>query len=105
MSASTATITGAQLRAARALLRLSQKDLSRRSRVSNLTIVRMESTDGPVARRAALVASIVAVLTREGIEFLSSSRSGVGVRLRGRQRKRRRDDVPGSLPPIKARGE
>ena len=84
-----ANVTGAQIRAARALLRLSQKELSRRSRVSNLTIVRMEATDGPVARRAALVASIVAVLSREGIEFLSSSRLGVGVRLRVRKRKRR----------------
>ena len=88
MPARHANVTGAQIRAARALLRLSQKDLSRRSRVSNLTIVRMESTDGPVARRAALVAAIVAVLSREGIEFLSSSRLGVGVRLRRRKRNR-----------------
>ena len=89
MPAHIATITGAQIRAARALLRLSQKDLSQRSRVSNLTIVRMESTDGPIAQRAVLVAAIVAALSREGIEFLSSNRLGVGVRLRGGKRKRR----------------
>lgn len=84
------SVTGAQLRAARALLKMSQRDLSRLSRVSSLTIVRMEATNGPVERRAKLVALIVSTLTRKGIEFLSSKRFGMGVRLRPRARGRRR---------------
>jgi hypothetical protein len=82
-------ITGRQIRAARALLRLSQKDLSRISSVSSLTIVRMEAVDGPVARRATIVDSIVSAFKRRGIEFLSSPHSGVGVTLKPRRRSRR----------------
>lgn len=82
-------VTGRQIRAARALLRLSQRELSRLSSVSSLTIVRMEATDGPVRRRATLVDSIVSALTKRGIEFLSSPRSGVGVTLKPRRQSRR----------------
>lgn len=80
-----ATVTGAEIRAARALLKLSQKDLSRLSSVSCLTIVRIEAADGPVRRRAKLVGSIVSVLSRRGVEFLSANRLGVGVRLKPRR--------------------
>ena len=76
------TVTGAEIRAARALLKLSQKDLSRLSKVSCLTIVRIEAADGPVERRAKLVRSIISVLSRRGVEFLSSRRLGIGVRLK-----------------------
>ena len=81
-------ITGGQLRAARAFLKLSQKELSALSKVSNLTIVRMEATEGAVTRRAKLLASIVAILSRRGIRFFSSGRFGEGVLLEHRRRRR-----------------
>ena len=74
-----AAITGAQLRAARALLDMSQRQLSRLARVSSLTIVRMEAGNGPVTRRASLVASILKVLTERGIRFIRSNAKGEGV--------------------------
>ena len=84
--ASGGDITGAQIRAARALLRLSQKGLSALSNVSNLTIVRMEATEGAVTRRANLVASIVAALSRQGIRFVRSDSLGEGALLKRRRR-------------------
>jgi transcriptional regulator with XRE-family HTH domain len=77
-----AKVTGAQIRAARALLKLSQRELSRLSRVSSLTIVRIEASDGPATRRAGLVAAIVAALSRQGIEFVSAKGIGIGVCLK-----------------------
>ena len=81
-SASDVHVTGAQLRAARALLKISQRELSALSRVSNLTIVRMEATEGRIERRATLVAAIVMALARKGVQFLSPGRIGQGVLLR-----------------------
>ncbi len=80
--ARSAAVTGAEIRAARALLKLSQWDLSRLSKVSCLTIVRIEAADGPVTRRPNLVGSIVSALSRKGVEFLSARHLGVGVRLK-----------------------
>jgi transcriptional regulator with XRE-family HTH domain len=82
-------VTGAQLRAARAFLKLSQRQLSDLSRVSSLTIVRMEATEGLVMRRAKLVDSIVAALSRRGIRFLPAGGGYEGVVLERSRPKRR----------------
>ncbi len=74
-------ITGAQLRAARAFLDMSQRQLSRLAHVSSLTIVRMEAGNGPVTRRASLVASILKVLTERGIRFIRPDAKAEGVML------------------------
>lgn len=81
-------VTGAQLRAARAFLKLSQRQLSSLSKVSNLTIVRMEATDGAVTRRARLVASIIAALSSKGIRFLRSNGFSEGILFIRRRRRR-----------------
>lgn len=80
-----ANVTGAEIRAARALLKLSQRELSRLSSVSCLTIVRIEATNGPVRCRAKLIGSITSVLSRKGVEFLSPRHLGIGVRLKARR--------------------
>ncbi len=68
---------------------MSQRQLSRLANVSSLTIVRMEAGNGPVTRRASLVASILKVLTERGIRFIRLNSKSEGVvlhrvpRLRG----------------------
>jgi hypothetical protein len=75
-------ITGEQLRAARAILRLEQTVLSKMAGVSVETIKRMEASTGVVRGRESTVNAIVGYLERCGVEFLSQiGDSGAGVRL------------------------
>ncbi len=80
-------ITAAQMRAARALLGIDQKQLSELSGVSLPTIQRMEGSDGQVRGMIDTLVKIVAALDSAGIELIgdnaTSNRGGRGVRLRG----------------------
>jgi len=67
-------ISGRQIRAARALLDWSQRELSRKSKVAFGTIQRMEKFDGPVGSRTETLGRVVAVLEKAGIEFLNTER-------------------------------
>jgi predicted transcriptional regulator len=79
-------ITAAQMRAARALLGIDQKQLSELSGVSLATIQRMEGSDGQVRGMIDTLVRIVAALDSVGIELIgenaTSSRGGRGVRLK-----------------------
>jgi predicted transcriptional regulator len=61
--------TGAQLRAARALLRLEKEQLAELSGVSSATIRKLEAVDGPVDARTVTLRALEGVLTRGGVEF------------------------------------
>ncbi len=74
------TLTGAQLRAARALLNLSGEALAEETKIGLRTIGRAERENGPVRTTAANAERLVAVLEKKGVEFLSGE--SVGVRLR-----------------------
>jgi hypothetical protein len=74
------SITGSQLRAARALVRWSPDDLAERSRVAVATITRAEVEDGPVSVAAADARALRLALETAGIEFISENSGGVGVR-------------------------
>jgi DNA-binding transcriptional regulator YiaG len=65
-------ITGAQIRAARALLRISAAELARRAGVTERTIQRAESVDGMPKMRTETLARIQAVLETAGIEFTAA---------------------------------
>lgn len=76
-------VTAAQMRAARALIGLSQAELARRAGVSIPTIKRCESD----SQRAAVVSAetqdkIRAVLEAEGVEFTNGNHPGVRLRRR-----------------------
>ncbi|WP_457646428.1 helix-turn-helix transcriptional regulator [Profundibacter sp.] len=71
-----------QVKAARALLDWSQRDLAEASGVSYPTIARLETADGPVGGRAETAAAIRAALETAGIEFIAENGGGPGVRLR-----------------------
>lgn len=75
-------ITGAQLRAARALLRWSADDLAKKSRIGVATIRRAESSDALLGVTAANESAIRAALESAGVEFIAENGGGPGVRLR-----------------------
>lgn len=77
-------ITAEQMRAARALLRLSQEKLSIETGVSIPTIKRMEGGTGAVAGTYTNVSKIVSTLEKNGIQFVKENGGGCGVRFKER---------------------
>jgi Helix-turn-helix. len=63
-------ITGTQMRAARALLGLDQRELAQASGLSLPTIQRMESCDGVVRGNVDSLMKLVDALTAGGIELI-----------------------------------
>ncbi len=83
-------ITAAQVRAARALIGIDQRELAERSGLSLPTIQRMEASDGVVRGNVDSLMKLVAALEAAGIELISdnatSAGGGRGVRLKGAAR-------------------
>jgi transcriptional regulator with XRE-family HTH domain len=79
-------ITAAQLRAARALLGIDQRQLAELSGVSVPTIQRMEASDGVVRGNVDSLTKVVGALEAAGLELLKegmvSASGGRGVRLK-----------------------
>ena len=79
-------ITAAQLRAARALLGIDQRDLAQRCGLSLPTIQRMEASDGVIRGNVDSLMKLVEALAASGIELIgegaTSSGGGRGVRLK-----------------------
>jgi transcriptional regulator with XRE-family HTH domain len=77
-------ITGTQMRAARALLGLDQRELAQKSGLSLPTIQRMESSDGVVRGNVDSLMKLVDALAASGIELIdegaASGGGGRGVR-------------------------
>lgn len=73
----------AQIRAARALLNISQTELARLSGLSLPTIKRLELG---AAVRGNNLDAIRAALEKRGIEFIAENGGGAGVRLRKRRK-------------------
>lgn len=74
-------IASEQIRAARALLRLSVVDLSLKSGVGVATIKRLEAMDGLPSANVRTVDALVKALESLGIDFIGSPEDGPGVRL------------------------
>ena len=79
-------ITANQLRAARALLNIDQRQIAELAGLSVPTIQRMEASDGVVRGNVDSLMKLVSALDHAGIELISpgvlSSTGGRGVRLR-----------------------
>ena len=79
-------ITAAQMRAARALLGIDQKQLAEMSGVSQQTIQRMEASEGNVRGVIDTLTKVVEAFERAGIDLIGentrSEGGGRGVRLR-----------------------
>jgi transcriptional regulator with XRE-family HTH domain len=79
-------ISAAQLRAARALLGIDQRELADRAGLSVPTIQRMEASDGVIRGNVDSLVKLIDALDRAGIELIAegaaSQAAGRGVRLR-----------------------
>jgi transcriptional regulator with XRE-family HTH domain len=80
-------ISAAQMRAARALLGIDQRQLAEKSGLSLPTIQRMEASVGVVRGNVDSLMKLVAALDAAGVELIAenaaSSSGGRGVRLKG----------------------
>lgn len=79
-------ITAAQIRAARALLGVDQRQLAEAAGLSLPTIQRMEASDGQVRGNVDSLVKVVEALERAGVEMIAegtaSPEGGRGVRLK-----------------------
>jgi transcriptional regulator with XRE-family HTH domain len=79
-------ISAGQLRAARALLAIDQRELAARSGLSVPTIQRMEASDGVIRGNVDSLMKLVAALDAAGVELIGegvvSTGRGRGVRLK-----------------------
>jgi len=79
-------ITASQLRAARALLGMDQRQLAEAAGVSLPTIQRMEASDGQVRGNVDTLVKVIDSLERAGLELIAdgavSNGEGRGVRLK-----------------------
>jgi hypothetical protein len=82
MSRPTKSITGAQMRAARALLRWAATDLVRESGVSLATIHRAEAVDGKTAMTFANASAVRRAFEAAGVELIEEDGGGPGARLK-----------------------
>ena len=73
-------ITSDQIRAARALLRWSGKDLAEKTGLGFSTLMRLEVLDGVPSAQAKTLETIQSVFEKAGIEFIGSPENGAGVR-------------------------
>jgi transcriptional regulator with XRE-family HTH domain len=73
-------ITSDQIRAARALLRWSGKDLAEKTGLGFSTLMRLEVLEGVPTAQAKTLETIQKAFEKAGIEFLGSPEDGAGVR-------------------------
>jgi transcriptional regulator with XRE-family HTH domain len=74
-------LTGAQLRAARALLKWSARETAKRSGVALTTVQRLEQEDGLPGGRAQTLFDLQRTLEGAGVEFIGTPDDKPGVRL------------------------
>ncbi|MFX0543408.1 helix-turn-helix domain-containing protein [Roseovarius sp. S4756] len=76
------TLTGPQIRSARAALGITVAELSKLSDVSARTIARIEAVDGVSSSTSANLNAIRSALENAGIEFIQTHDGGRGVLFR-----------------------
>jgi transcriptional regulator with XRE-family HTH domain len=81
-------LSGAQIRAARALVRWSAEDLARAAALGLNTIKRAETADDQTSITAANDLAVRRALEAAGVEFIDGNGGGPGVRLRAPPRTR-----------------
>jgi transcriptional regulator with XRE-family HTH domain len=71
-----------QIRAARALLRWSGKDLAEKTGLGFSTLMRLEVLEGVPSAQAKTLETIQKVFEKAGVEFIGAPEEGAGVRWR-----------------------
>jgi transcriptional regulator with XRE-family HTH domain len=99
-------MTGAQLRAARALAGVNQRKLAELSGLSLPTIQRMEASDGIIRANVDSLMKLIAALNAAGIDLIgegdASQGGGRGVRLKMEEAVKAKSSLPTSSPRRKA---
>ena len=72
-------ITSHQMRAARALLGIDQRELAELARLSLPTIQRMEASDGQVRGVVDTLVKVIGALENSGIELIGENASSIGI--------------------------
>jgi predicted transcriptional regulator len=90
-------ITSQQMRAARALLEIDQRQLANLAGLSLPTIQRMEASDGQVRGVVDTLVKVISALERAGIELIGENAPSVGVGRGVRLKETRSGD---SLKPV-----
>ncbi|MCP3879226.1 MAG: transcriptional regulator [Sulfitobacter sp.] len=75
-------LTGEQIRGARAMLRISAKELADTAGIGVATVRRSEAEDGVISANYSSSKAMQDALEHAGIEFISAEGGGVGVRLK-----------------------
>lgn len=75
-------LTSEQVRAARAILRLEQRQLADEAGISVETVKRIERGSGEIGANSKTVAAVQRALEAAGVEFIEENGGGPGVRLR-----------------------
>jgi len=78
-------ITSDQIRAARALLRWSGKDLAEKTGLGFSTLMRLEVLDGVPSAQAKTLENIQKAFEKAGIEFIGTPDDGAGVRWKSKK--------------------
>jgi transcriptional regulator with XRE-family HTH domain len=73
-------ITSDQIRAARALLRWSGKDLAEKTGLGFSTLMRLEVLEGVPSAQAKTLETIQKAFEKAGIEFIGTPEAGAGIR-------------------------
>ncbi len=73
-------ITSDQIRAARALLRWSGKDLAEKTGLGFSTLMRLEVLEGVPSAQAKTLEAIQKAFEEAGVEFIGTPENGAGVR-------------------------
>lgn len=75
-------ITGAQIRAARALVRWTVEELAKAAKVGVMTVRRAESVDGQTSMLTNNATAIRSAFEAAGVVFIEENGGGPGVRLK-----------------------
>jgi len=87
-------ISGAQIRAARALLNWTSRDLAQRAVISISTVNLIEGDSGSLSATIGQLKAVQEALEAEGIEFLGGDSPGVRLHPQTRSKVRKRGSPP-----------
>jgi transcriptional regulator with XRE-family HTH domain len=75
-------ITSGQIKAARALLGWTVRDLAAQAEIGFSTLVRLEQADGVPSGHVKTLEAVQSAVEKAGIEFIGTPESGAGVKWR-----------------------
>lgn len=75
-------ITSGQIKAARALIGWTARDLAAKAEIGFSTLIRLESADGMPSGNIKTIDAVKKALEEAGVEFIGTPKNGAGVKWR-----------------------